>query len=171
MRNIMFEPNWKRILAATDFSAYASQAVDYAHALAEKFGAELHVLNVTADVSDAVAKHGTCGTFALGETSDERTEWLKRLMGESGTVRRVEAVVVGPDVAEGILAYAQKHAIDMIVVATHGRTGWAHFWSGSIDEKVVRCAPCPVLAIRPSTADSRDSGEIAPPGEMALHGP
>jgi nucleotide-binding universal stress UspA family protein len=135
--------------------------------LAEKCGAELHVLNVTPDVSDAVAKHGTCGTFVFGEANDERTEWLGRLMGENGTVRRVEAVHVESAVAEGITHYAKDHAIDLIVLATHGRTGLAHFWLGSIAEKVIRTAPCPVLAIRPSPEDLKAAREAAPAAEAS----
>jgi nucleotide-binding universal stress UspA family protein len=142
--------SWERILAATDFSPLATKAVDYAHALAERFGAELHVLYVTGDISEAVAQHGTSGIFDPSEAADERTEWLAQLLGETGKVRRVEAVRVGKDVAEQITKYAQAQDIDLIVMATHGRTGVAHFWLGSIVEKVLRSAPCPVLAIRPS---------------------
>jgi len=142
--------NWERILATTDFSPFADTAVQYAHALAERSGAELHVLHVTDDSSKAIAEHGVAGTFDPSNLPDERQEWLGKLLGETGTVRRVEAVQVGKDVAEKIVHYAQAKKIDLIVMATHGRTGLSHLWLGSIVEKVLRTAPCPVLAIRPT---------------------
>jgi len=142
--------NWQRILATTDFSPFANKAVDYAHALAEKSGAELHVLHITEDISEAVAQHGVSGTFDPTEGTDDRTEWLGRLLGETGTLRRVEAVQVGKDVAEKIIQYAKDKKIDVIVMATHGWSGLKHFWLGSIVEKVLRSAPCPVLALRPT---------------------
>jgi universal stress protein A len=144
--------NWTRILATTDFSPFADRAVSYAHALAEKFSAELHVLHVVSDVSEGVAEHGLAGVLDPKGVDDAGVGWLAGLLGEAGTVRRVEAVWVGRDVAEKITEYARDKNMDIIVMATHGRTGLAHFWLGSIVEKVIRSAPCPVLAIRP-TAD------------------
>jgi universal stress protein A len=143
---------WQRILATTDFSKFANQAVDYAHVIAETCGAELHVMHVTNDISEAVAQHGVSGTFDPADGADDRTEWLGRLLGETGTLRRVEVVEVGKDVAEKIVQYAKAKKIDLIVMATHGRSGLRHLWLGSIVEKVLRSAPCPVLALRPTPA-------------------
>jgi nucleotide-binding universal stress UspA family protein len=141
---------WSRILATTDFSPLANRAVDYAHALAEKFGAELHVLHVAADASRGLAEQGLSAILDPAEGEDERSEWLQRLLGESSTVRRVEAVQIGTDIADKIVHYARAKAIDLVVMATHGRTGVQHFWLGSIVERVLRSAPCPVLVLRPT---------------------
>jgi nucleotide-binding universal stress UspA family protein len=142
--------NWRRILATTDFSPLANRAVDYAHAVAEKFGAELHVLHVTADASRAIGEHGVSGILDPADGEDERSEWLRRLLGESGKVRRVEAVQIGADIADKIVQYARVREVDLIVMATHGRSGVQHFWLGSIVERVLRSAPCPVLVLRPT---------------------
>jgi nucleotide-binding universal stress UspA family protein len=153
----MHSANWQRILATTDFSPFSTRAVEYAHALAERVGAELHVLHVTPDISDAVAQHGVSGMFDPADAPDERTEWLGRLLGETGTIRHVEAVLVGKDVAGSITRYASDKNIDLIVMATHGRSGLVRLWLGSIVEKVLRSAPCPVLALRPTAADLTQS--------------
>jgi nucleotide-binding universal stress UspA family protein len=66
------------------------------------------------------------------------------MFGETG-IRRVDAIQVGPDVGEKIVEYARTNQIDLIVMATHGRTGLAHLVLGSVAENVIRTAPCPVL--------------------------
>jgi len=140
---------WERVLVTTDFSRFANQAIGYAHSLAEKFNAELHVLHVVPSVSAAVAEFGATGVFDHNSSEDARSKWLAEVLGECGTIRRVEAVCFGTDAAAVIADYASKHEIDLIVIATHGRTGAAHLLMGSITEKVLRTAPCPVLSVRP----------------------
>src|SRR5262249_26230112 len=108
---------WERVLVTTDFSPFANRAVGYAHALAEKVNAELHVLQVVADIREAVAEHGAVGMLDPAGDQDERDRWLASLLGEAGTVRRVEAVRVGADTGATIVKYAQSHGIDLIVMA------------------------------------------------------
>ena len=72
------------------------------------------------------------------------------VLGERGAIRRIEAVRVGQDVAETMLQYATKNNIDVIVMATHGRTGLTRPPHGQRHEKVLTTiAPCPVLVLRP----------------------
>jgi nucleotide-binding universal stress UspA family protein len=146
----MILANWQRILTATDFSPLGNRAVEYAHSLAEELRAELHVLHIAKDVSDVALKHGPTGVLDPAN-EEEGQDWLNQVLGESRTIRRVDTIQVGHNVAEKIGHYAQAHAIQLIIMATHGRTGLAHFWTGSITEDVVRSAPCPVLVIGPST--------------------
>jgi nucleotide-binding universal stress UspA family protein len=153
----MKSANWQRILATTDFSRFGNMAVSYAHSLAEKFGAELHVLHVAADATAAATVHGTAGTFEPDDPHDRRRDWLADLLGESGSIRRVDVVQLGTDVADKIIQYARAQDVDLIVMATHGRSGLAHWWLGSVAEKVIRSAACPVLALRPAEED------LAPP--------
>src|SRR5271166_480787 len=117
----MTTPNWQHILTTTDLSPFASKAVAYAHGLAEKFGAELHVLHVVDSADKAAAQHAVAGTYDPAEIAEPQTAWLGELLGETGTIRRVEAVQIGKDVAEKIVQYAEKHDIDLIVLASHGR--------------------------------------------------
>ena len=146
----MAAPKWKRILAATDFSPFASRAVSYAHELAEQLAAELHVLHVARSISELAAEHGTSGRLSPDSTEEEGAEWLAGLLGEQRNLERIEAVRVGQDIAESINHYARQNNIDIIVIATHGRTGLSHAVLGSIAEKVMRNSPCPVLALPPS---------------------
>ena len=142
----------ERILATTDLSPFAAQAVDYAHSLAETFGAELHVLHVVRDATQMAVEHGVTGVLEAGE-GDEYDRWLAGLLGEQGTVRRVEAVRLGDDIAATVAEYARKNDIDLIVTATHGRSGLRHLLMGSVAEHILRKAPCPVLVIRPTGED------------------
>ncbi|MFN4258552.1 MAG: universal stress protein [Gemmataceae bacterium] len=140
---------WQRILAATDFSPFGDKAVTYAHELAEKFGAELHVLHVVGDITEASSKHGIAGSFDADDVTDERRQWIGDILGETGSIRRFDAVQIGTDVAEKIATYAKTYDISLIVMASHGRSGLAHFWLGSVTEKVIRSVSCPVLVLRP----------------------
>ena len=137
-----------KILAPTDLSPSAEAAVRYAHGLAERFGAELHVLHMAADLTEAARLHGATGVVDSSPGADEYDRWLAALLGEAGAVRRVEVVRIGTDVAAAICQYAQSEGIDLIVMATHGRTGLTHLLMGSVAEHVLRAAPCPLLTIR-----------------------
>lgn len=140
----------EKILAPTDLSPPAEAAVRYAHVLAEKFGAELHVLHVTANLEEAARLHGATGVLEAGANADAYDGWLAALLGEAGTVRRVEAVRIGTDVSGIICHYASSLEMNLIVMATHGRTGLLHLLMGSVTEQVFRAAPCPLLTIRPA---------------------
>jgi nucleotide-binding universal stress UspA family protein len=142
-----------KILAPTDLSPPAEAAVRYAHALAERFSAELHVLHVVGDLAEAARLHGATG-IVDPSSNDEYDQWLAAILGEAGTIRRVEAVRIGSDIAGTILQYAQTEKIDLIVMATHGRTGLKHLLMGSVAEKVLRTASCPLLTLRGWSGDT-----------------
>jgi universal stress protein A len=140
-----------RILAPTDRSAFSQKAVNYARDLAKQFGSELHVLRVMGDEEKALAQYAATGVIDASQPQDDYSRWVAELVGETGDVRRIEAVQIGTDIPEAILRYAKHNDIDLIVMATHGRTGLTHLFMGSVAEKVVRAAPCPVLTLRPET--------------------
>ena len=140
---------WNRILAPTDLSPIAERAVRYAHVLAETLGSELHVLHVARDASELSAYGPATGIVDPENLSDDYHRWLATLLGERGTIRRVEAVRIGSDVAETIRQYAEKQEIDLVVMATHGHTGLMHLLLGGVAEKMLRLSPCPVLVLRP----------------------
>ncbi len=60
-----------------------------------------------------------------------------------------------------IVQYARDEAIDLIIIGTHGRTGWEHLLNGSIAEQLVRTAPCPVLSVKPHADETLGSSEQA----------
>jgi nucleotide-binding universal stress UspA family protein len=141
-----------RILFPTDFSEPARLAQKYVMTLTEQFGAELHLLHVipplpvTVDVNMAW----------LPQNADQRDEIelaQKQLATEvesnwAEKHHTVSSAEVGFAVDE-ILRYASEHKIDLIVCGTHGRTGLSHVLLGSVAERLVRVAPCPVLTVHP----------------------
>lgn len=147
----MSEFKLARILAPTDRSAFAENAVAYARSLARKFAAELHVVRVMGDEDKALAQFAVTGVIDPAQPQDDYSRWVAELVGETGDVRRVEAVQIASDIPAAISRYALHNDIDLIVMATHGRTGLTHLLMGSVAEQVVRSAPCPVLTIRPET--------------------
>ena len=142
----------KRVLFPTDFSAYSATATKYACELSTKYDAELHLLH-TLEVHLA-----STPTFGMGlalpkyvhESKGAAEKALAGILDPQWAVGRkvVQAVVEGSPKVE-IIRYARTHEIDVIVLATHGRTGLAHVLIGSVAESVVRTAPCPVLTVRP----------------------
>jgi nucleotide-binding universal stress UspA family protein len=142
----------KHILVPTDFSKFSDVALHYAIALAEKFGAELHLLHVVQDLAlfipDAVSVVPAMPVPVEQFTAAARTA-LDRVVRENN----LERFTVHREVREGtpfyeIIRYAKEADIDLIVMGTHGHSGLAHVLLGSATEKVVRKAPCPVLTVR-----------------------
>jgi len=142
----------ERILVATDFSDASAAALEYGRNLAHTFGTSLHVLHVRENTflravpSDPfVLKAGTIRHLEDRLTDDDRTE-----------LHAVAALEMSDNPAEEIVKYAAKHDVGLIVMGTHGRGTMAQLLVGSVAEKVVRTAPCPVLTVRhaepPATA-------------------
>jgi nucleotide-binding universal stress UspA family protein len=144
----------RRILFPTDFSEHAEHAWPFALRFAQEFGAEVHLLHVVAPpprLTEAYAANFDPDKFAEVLTAEATTS-LERLV-HAAQERRITAhreVRVGVDFHE-IVEYARSRQIDLIVMATHGRTGLAHALVGSVAEKVVRKAPCPVMTIKHPT--------------------
>lgn len=138
----------RRILVPTDLSPFAESAVNYAYGLARIFHPVLHVLHVARTVEEMTDRQLPTG-IVDPDSGEEHDEWLAGILGSEKSVRRIEAVRVGTDVAGTIARYAQRNEIDLIVMASHGRTGLRHLLMGSVAEAVLRAAPCPVLVIRP----------------------
>ena len=140
--------NLKRILLPTDFSETAAHALDYAREMAERFGAEVHLLYVVPDP--------TPQDWAVGAAAPIVSDLLEKWQADAerhldqvslGGVATVRALRVGHAFME-IVRYATDNAIDLIVMGTHGRGPVRHLLLGSVAEKVVRKAPCPVLTVR-----------------------
>jgi nucleotide-binding universal stress UspA family protein len=142
----------RNILVPLDLSDYAAHALPYATELASSFGAGLHLLHVVD--SQWVASAGAGVSFPeYGENMLKRFEddGQKSLIAVAETIPEatpvVTAVRIGPPHVQ-IVQYARDEEIDLIVVATHGRGGLKHVLIGSVAEKVVQMAPCPVLSIK-----------------------
>lgn len=139
----------RQILFPTDFSQPARIAQNYATALAEKFGAELHVLHVVPEIVLPATDSYTVWTLPEGGMKAQVEAAEKQLQVEFGSNEAVRrSVAVGFPVEE-MMKYAEDHAIDLMVVGTHGHTGLSHLLLGSVAEKLVRLAKCPVLTVHP----------------------
>jgi universal stress protein A len=148
----------RRVLAPTDFSSHSEGSVRFGCELADRLGAELHLLHV---LSEVVVPAGPDPMLISSmppeyyrEVEDQSRQTLETLCGADWPKpdRIVSAVRWGDPVDE-INAYATEAGVDLIVVATHGRTGFAHVLLGSVAERIVREAPCPVLTIRDKKTD------------------
>lgn len=134
----------KQVLVAVDFDEMSSVALNYARSLARTFGARLHVLHV---MENPFMRPMANDPHAIEAGITRRL--LDTLTDEDRTVLHAVPVLRTSDSpAEEIVKYAQAEQIDLIVLGTHGRPGVAHFLMGSVAEKVVRTAPCPVLTLR-----------------------
>jgi nucleotide-binding universal stress UspA family protein len=142
----------KSILAPTDFSTHSERAVRYACQLAERFGSSLHLLHVLSEIlpagPDPLLMPAMPAQY-YRENEDRARDTLGRLLDPSwGKPISVVTTVRWGSPVETIVAYAVENRIDLITIATHGRTGLSHVLLGSVAEHIVREAPCPVLTIR-----------------------
>ena len=142
----------KNILVATDFGEAADAALAYGRELARTFGATLHVLHVADDVYVRLGGDAYVGVLPELQQDIEAAarQQLDALLVDNDPVplpaRR--SVVTSSAPAAAIVDYARDADIDLIVVGTHGRGAVAHLLMGSVAERVVRTAPCPVLTVR-----------------------
>ncbi len=139
------KPEIQRILCPTDFSASADYAFQYALAIAERHGATVEVLHVaesSAYAEDSVNDRGQ----TYDDTIQERLQAMVESKGDTDIAVTVN-VVDGIDYVE-IVNRATVWPADLIVIGTHGLTGLRHLLIGSVSERVVRTASCPVCTIR-----------------------
>lgn len=144
----------RKILTATDFSEYSDVALRYARELATRFGAELHVLHVV-DATGPASMAGI-GSYAAAapdlwqQMVDAERDRLDSLVTSRDRLELHAHVVFesGEAPAEAIVGYAENYLIDLIVMGTHGRRGLSRMVMGSVTERVLRAAPCPVLTVR-----------------------
>lgn len=142
----------KQILVPVDFSEYSARALESAKTLASLFGASLHLLTVVPDPfvlpNPGPWYVAPANGYAEGLRQDAESHVRGLLtQAEEATFHAQSAVVFG-DPCREILDYAHRMQIDLIVMGTHGRGGVAHALIGSVAERVVRTAPCPVLIVR-----------------------
>ncbi len=147
----------QHILVPTDFSELSDAAAAYAAKLAIVLQASLHVQHVVVDpLAGGWAVDTAQLPGLLERTAAEAREKLDRklktiLTDEERAALNVVASSVGiGQPADEIVEYADNHSIDLIVMGTHGRGGVERMWLGSVTEKVLRKAHCPVLALRNS---------------------
>lgn len=141
----------QKIIAPTDFSEPAQAGVDAAEELAREFSAEIILVYAVPRIPMVPAPHGA-GAVNQIELEQEIRESAEKALGEIAEklragIGRVRYRVLSGDAAHQIAEAAKQEQAELIVISTHGETGWRRFVSGSVAEKVVRLAECPVLAV------------------------
>jgi nucleotide-binding universal stress UspA family protein len=149
----------KEILVPTDFSEASDAAFEQGRALAAAFGARVHLLHVVAEPLRETWAGYTPAPQFVELLERLRTGARTRLEGAVPTDdlanRRVVVDAVWGDPSDQILKYATRHGIDLIVCGTCGRGGWDHLLMGSVAERIVRLARCPVLTLHGGPAHAR----------------
>ena len=133
----------KKVLVPIDFGEASDEALVYARQFAKTFGAELHVMHVTENLffrpmanNPVAIEAGVANRLAERITAEDRND-----------LNAIPVLRKSDEPAEEIVRYAEHEQIDLIVIGTHGRVRVAHLLMGSVAEKVVRTAPCPVLTV------------------------
>jgi nucleotide-binding universal stress UspA family protein len=143
----------EQIMVPTDFSKPSEIALHYAKELARNFKASLHVVHVLEPMQlmPLASPGGTIpGMYSLRDEWEKRVhEQLGKMLnnGEREQFRAKLLMLTGSPFVE-IIRYARSQSIDLIVMGTHGRGPISHMLIGSVAERVVRKAPCPVLTVR-----------------------
>jgi nucleotide-binding universal stress UspA family protein len=146
----------KNILVATDFSAPSGVALAYGRDLARINHARLHVLHVVDDVMLRYSPEaGMLGPDLQKDLESIASRDLNALITDDDrrTLNAVGMIDCAANPAVAITNYAKGNSIDLIVTGTHGRGAVAHLLMGSVAERVVRTAPCPVLTVHTHERD------------------
>lgn len=145
---------FQHILVPLDGSPLSEKAIPSAAGIAEKFGARLTLFRAA-----VLPEHLMVGPLPLSPRlySDVQTSvsegirtYLDDLRAGLSTPVNVETAQREGEAAQQILHYAETEGVDLIVISTHGRSGFQRWLFGSVAERVLRHAPCPVLSIRPA---------------------
>jgi len=149
-------PAIKNILVPIDFSPCALDALRFAANLAQQYDADLDIAYVYEPTQVAITDASGAGTSAqMEQFFSELQRMLDQARGiamDAGATH-ITTVLTQGVVSDAIIDQARTTKANLIVMGTHGRRGLAHFVMGSVAEKVVRSAPCPVLTVRQQAAN------------------
>jgi nucleotide-binding universal stress UspA family protein len=141
----------KRVLVPLDFGETTQRTLHYARSVAERFSSSLDVLHVAPNpyVADPSGLYSALPQAFLDSLERDLRERMESILDASD--RKRFSVTLDLEIGDplvNIVEYARRREVDLIVMGTHGRTGMAHLFLGSVAERVVRTAPCPVLTVR-----------------------
>lgn len=138
---------YRDILFPTDGSRGATTALEHAIEHALTYDATLHVLYVVEETYPVIESGVTDVYDAIQEQGEQALE-SARAEAKAAGVDSIRGSIDDGSPYRNILAYAEEHGVDLIVMGTHGRRGVDRYLLGSVTEKVVRTADCPVLTVR-----------------------
>lgn len=144
----------QRILITTDLSDESQVAFSHGRLLAEKFGSEVDVLAIIEDPAHAAMLYALDNPVLPSQEVQEQFKQkintdLEKLVEKhlEGITTRCHVVEADQPVHDAIIDFLKEHGSDLIIIATHGRTGLKRLLIGSVAERVVRECPCPVLTV------------------------
>jgi nucleotide-binding universal stress UspA family protein len=148
----------KSILIPTDFSECARHAEETAMTLARALGAELTLLHVS--VETPLYNEGMRGLVEPRKVYEAQREWAQTTLAARAAEMRGTGVAAHGVLRSGvavdeILKLATEEHCDLIVMGTHGRGGLSRFFLGSLADRIIRLAPCPVTTVRPPSQEAR----------------
>ena len=154
-----------KILVPIDFSPSSHVALETAIELAQKFGAELYLLNVVPGLPAVTLPESVCESAIVeaAKTEAEHHFAISQAALDAKGIKATTSVVVDQDVAGTILEVVEDQQADLIVISTHGVAGWYPVVFGSIAEKVVKLVHTPLLLLRtekPETSVKIPSGRL-----------
>jgi nucleotide-binding universal stress UspA family protein len=155
-------PRLKKILLPTDFSGCANYALPYAAAIARAAKAQIICVHVVEPVVPAVGYTGLADPMPIADISEQLEDSAERQLPKLAECEEcsgldVEEVIVHGDAAAEIVRVASEQEVDLIVISSHGRTGFGRIIFGSTAESVVRHASCPVLVVKPPPEEDLES--------------
>ena len=159
-------PALETILMPTDFSEPSRRALEYATTLARQLGASIHLLHVIYFPIEGAASPEGYWVDLTGVRSQMRADAEREIGALAGSLPGLKVttqVVEGTNPARAITRVAKERPVQMIVMGTHGRGGVSHLLLGSVAERVVRTATCPVMTV------SVASGEAEAPSSAATN--
>jgi nucleotide-binding universal stress UspA family protein len=141
--------NIRKVLVPTDFSEISAQAFPYAEEIAKQFAAEIHLVHVLEKDPPIplIRTFDMTTESVIKKLEDDTRNLLNQFKSKFSNDVNVKEVLLKGNDFEEIVDYSNKNGIDLIVIATHGRTGLLHTLLGSVAEKVIRYSKVPVLVI------------------------
>jgi nucleotide-binding universal stress UspA family protein len=151
----------RRILVPVDFSEASKTAVRHAREIALSYGAEIDLLHAVPEIAYPSAYGFEPASFSIDEVLDQSEERLGEMAHtEIGIEHAMVEATLG-DPAGAILDYVEANEVDLVVLATHGRTGFNRFLIGSVAERVLRRSPTPVFVVSPDRKSLLPTDEAA----------
>ena len=141
----------KTIVCAVDFSEISPEVAEFAKMMAIRHEARVHVVYIAPTLTQYVGFHvpPTSIDNFVGEITSGAEKSMEQFLSENFFGCQSQGQVLSGHAADEILAYAEKVRADLIIMGTHGRKGFDRFLFGSVAERVVKSALCPVLTLRP----------------------
>lgn len=142
------DPSFGRILLPTDGSSGAAAAIDHGIELATLTDASISILHVVSLPTTGFIEGAAQVYDALEEVGRQAIEAVRDRANEAG-VRQVDASLVSGRIERAIVRHVEDRDADLIVMGTHGRSGFDRLWLGSVTERVIRRSPVPVISVKP----------------------